>query len=246
MAASALVRVSLSIGPGKITAADAESWDWAAEGDEEAGIELNAGRSLVELAVTNTGDRPIQVGSHYHFIETNKALVFDRAKAYGRRLNVPSGSAVRFEPGDSKVVTLVEIAGKKRVVWSIKSVPQLRSDQQWRTAGAAAHTFDRGTDRLPEVLKRVEEGGFGHQVLARDRYAELFGPTAGDKVRLGDTNLVAEVEKDFTVYGEECKFGGTYWKEGVGGTREAWSKVLLSGLWCVAFRAGGFVPAGAC
>ena len=52
--------------------------------------------------------------------------------------------------------------------------------------------------------------------------------------------------QDFTVYGEECKFGGTYWKEGVGGTREAWSKVLLSGLWCVAFRAGGFVPAGAC
>lgn len=137
--------------PGKVTAA------------EEAGVELNAGRSLLELEVTNTGDRPIQVrsktplkgeeqgvlhgfgstfgrflefprvfwmvrcqvGSHYHFIETNKCLVFDREKAYGRRLNVPSGSAVRFEPGDSKVVTLVEIGGKKRVVGAL----EVREDQ---------------------------------------------------------------------------------------------------------------------
>ena len=70
---------------------------------QDGTIELNAGRTLVECSVTNTGDRPIQVGSHYHFLETNAALVFDRGLAYGRRLNVPSGSSVRFEPGESKV-----------------------------------------------------------------------------------------------------------------------------------------------
>src|SRR6266496_3221891 len=76
-------------------------------------IELNAGRATVELPVTNLGDRPIQVGSHYHFIETNAALQFDRGAAYGKRLDIPAGTAVRFEPGETKTVKLVEIAGKK-------------------------------------------------------------------------------------------------------------------------------------
>src|SRR5688572_14026416 len=76
-------------------------------------IELNAGRATAELAVTNLGDRPVQVGSHYHFIETNAALKFDRAVAYGKRLDIPAGTAVRFEPGEAKTVKLVEIAGKK-------------------------------------------------------------------------------------------------------------------------------------
>lgn len=76
-------------------------------------IELNAGRETVELDVTNLGDRPVQVGSHYHFIETNPALKFDRQAAYGKRLDIPAGTAVRFEPGDTKTVTLVEIAGNQ-------------------------------------------------------------------------------------------------------------------------------------
>jgi urease subunit gamma/beta len=79
----------------------------------EGGIELNAGRETASLAVTNLGDRPIQVGSHYHFIETNASLRFDRAKAYGKRLDIPAGTAVRFEPGETKTVKLVLIAGKK-------------------------------------------------------------------------------------------------------------------------------------
>ena len=79
----------------------------------EGEIELNAGRDTVSLPITNLGDRPIQVGSHYHFIETNAALRFARAKAYGRRLDIPAGTAVRFEPGETKTVKLVEIAGKK-------------------------------------------------------------------------------------------------------------------------------------
>jgi len=80
---------------------------------QEGDIELNAGRATLQLAVTNLGDRPIQVGSHYHFIETNAALKFDRGAAYGKRLDIPAGAAVRFEPGETKTVKLVEIAGKQ-------------------------------------------------------------------------------------------------------------------------------------
>jgi urease subunit gamma/beta len=79
----------------------------------EGELVLNAGRESISLQVTNLGDRPIQVGSHYHFVETNAALRFDRAQAYGRRLDIPAGTAVRFEPGETKTVQLVEIAGKK-------------------------------------------------------------------------------------------------------------------------------------
>jgi len=76
-------------------------------------IVLNAGRKTVELPVSNRGDRPIQVGSHYHFIETNRALAFDRRASYGMRLDIPAGTAVRFEPGETKTVTLVSIAGSR-------------------------------------------------------------------------------------------------------------------------------------
>jgi len=78
-------------------------------------IDLNKGRRTVTLQVTNSGDRPIQVGSHYHFFETNEALRFERAKAYGFRLNIAAGTAVRFEPGDRKRVTLVAFAGTREV-----------------------------------------------------------------------------------------------------------------------------------
>jgi len=78
-------------------------------------IELNAGRSTVTVKVANTGDRPIQVGSHYHFYETNQALAFDRSQAYGYRLNIPAGTAVRFEPGQERTVELVELAGQRMV-----------------------------------------------------------------------------------------------------------------------------------
>lgn len=79
----------------------------------EGTLLLNAGRSSISLRVTNLADRPIQVGSHYHFIETNPYLRFDREKAYGRRLDIPAGTAVRFEPGETKTVELVEIAGER-------------------------------------------------------------------------------------------------------------------------------------
>ena len=84
--------------PGEITTAAGE-------------LELNAGRKTVTVKVTNTGDRPIQVGSHYHFYETNASLDFDRKLAYGCRLNIAAGTAVRFEPGQSRTVELVALAG---------------------------------------------------------------------------------------------------------------------------------------
>jgi urease subunit beta len=81
----------------------------------EGELKLNAGRNTVTLSVANTGDRPIQVGSHYHFFETNPALEFDRDKAKGFRLNIAAGTAVRFEPGQSREVELVEVGGKKAI-----------------------------------------------------------------------------------------------------------------------------------
>ena len=81
----------------------------------EGSIEINAGRRTLRVTVANTGDRPVQVGSHYHFFETNDALHFDRAAARGFRLNIPAGTAVRFEPGQSREVELVELAGSRTV-----------------------------------------------------------------------------------------------------------------------------------
>jgi urease subunit beta len=78
-------------------------------------LELNGGRPVVTLTVANTGDRPVQVGSHYHFFETNEALRFDRSLARGMRLDIPAGTAVRFEPGQSREVTLVALAGSRKV-----------------------------------------------------------------------------------------------------------------------------------
>lgn len=99
-----------------------------AEGD----IVANANRQTVVLTVANTGDRAIQVGSHFHFYEVNRALRFDRPKAFGMRLNIPAGTAVRFEPGDEKRVTLVEIGGARQV-WGLNGL----------TNGAAAPDLGR-------------------------------------------------------------------------------------------------------
>jgi urease subunit beta len=82
---------------------------------QDGEIELNAGRKTVTLTVSNTGDRPIQVGSHYHFFETNPALKFERKKARGMRLDIAAGTAVRFEPGQSREVTLVAISGARKI-----------------------------------------------------------------------------------------------------------------------------------
>ncbi|WP_077490716.1 urease subunit alpha [Sinomonas mesophila] len=158
-----------------------------AQGD----IVLNAGRPVSELEVTNTGDRPVQVGSHYHFAEANKALAFDRAAARGRRLDIPAGTAVRFEPGDAKTVRLVPLGGA-REVYGLRNLTNGPLD---KPAEMGAGDAEMGSP-IP------------NRAIPRAQYAQLYGPTTGDRIRLGDTDLWAEVERDLTVYGEEVVFGG--------------------------------------
>jgi urease beta subunit len=109
----------------------------------EGAVIANEGRRETELEVANTGDRPIQVGSHFHFFEVNRALRFDRAAAFGMRLNIPAGTAVRFEPGDTKKVALVEIGGAKHV-YGLNGL----------TNGLANESTK------PNALKRAAEHGF--------------------------------------------------------------------------------------
>jgi urease subunit gamma/beta len=111
----------------------------------EGDLEMNAGRKSATLSVTNLGDRPVQVGSHYHFIEANASLKFDRALAYGMRLDIPAGTAVRFEPGETKTVPLVEIAGA-RVIRGGNNL----ADGSVSDAGREA------------ALQRVVQQGFAH------------------------------------------------------------------------------------
>ena len=115
--------------PGELLAQDGE-------------LELNAGRATVTLTVANTGDRPIQVGSHYHFAETNAALDFDRAQARGYRLNIAAGTAVRFEPGQSRTVELVALAGA-RVVYGFTGAVMGPLDVTVRANAARRSTATR-------------------------------------------------------------------------------------------------------
>jgi urease subunit gamma/beta len=111
-------------------------------------IEINAGREAIHLSVTNSGDRPIQVGSHYHFSETNRALVFDRARAYGRRLDIPAGTAVRFEPGQTRTVPLVEIAGHRVVRGGNALAEGPVTDETRTTMKTRATTRGFGTEQV--------------------------------------------------------------------------------------------------
>ena len=106
-------------------------------------IELNAGRPTKELLVANTGDRPIQVGSHCHFFESNRALKFDREQAFGFRLSIPAGTAVRFEPGEEKRVTVVALAGK-RIAYGINGLTNGSLDDPSVKADALARAAEQG------------------------------------------------------------------------------------------------------
>lgn len=170
----------------------------------EGRVVMNAGRKRVSVKVTSRGDRPVQVGSHYHFVEVNPKLEFDRKKARGYRLDIAAGTSVRFEPGDSRTVTLVQIAGRQNI--------------EGGNGMATGHIHD---DSVAEgMMRKLQAGGFLHvdqpdadqrldpYTLDRDAYITMFGPTVGDKVKLGSTDLWITVEKDLTTYGDECTFGG--------------------------------------
>ncbi len=137
----------------------------------------------------------VQIGSHYHFIEANTALSFDRGRAYGKRLDIPAGTAVRFEPGDMKTVTLCTIGGA-----------QIISGGNLLATGPLNHAsldsilsrlLDRGFLSTPEPdAPDVREDTF----INREAYVSMFGPTTGDRIRLGDTELWVVVERDEVSY----------------------------------------------
>ena len=156
---------------------------------KDEAIVINAGRAVQTIMVKNTGDRPIQIGSHYHFAEVNDALAFDRDKALGFRLNILSGTAVRFEPGQAREVELVAFGGNKAIF------------------GFAGRVMGQATSSL-DTATPISKSATSQKSVPRQMYAEHFGLTVGDKLRLADTELWLEVEKDFTTYGEEVKFGG--------------------------------------
>ncbi|WP_379543280.1 urease subunit alpha [Psychrobacter sp. R86515] len=182
---------------------------------QDGDIILNQGRRVQTISVSNTGDRPIQIGSHYHFYEVNDALSFDREQTRGFRLNIISGTAVRFEPGQSREVELVAYAGKQDVYGFAGRVM------------GAAHP-----DKASESTTDQKVTATSQKRVSRRIYAEHFGPTTGDKVRLADTELWLQVEADLTshkdtavdqadtsqsdgssresieIKGEEVKFGG--------------------------------------
>lgn len=181
---------------------------------QDGDIILNQGRPVQTLSVTNTGDRPIQIGSHYHFYEVNDALSFEREQTRGYRLNIISGTAVRFEPGQSREVELVAYAGKQAVYGFAGRVMGAVKPEQ---------ATDKAIDKKATTSQKQ---------VSRRIYAEHFGPTTGDKVRLADTELWLQVEADLTshkdtitdqiealqrgesisqsteIKGEEVKFGG--------------------------------------
>ncbi|PWN51263.1 putative urease [Violaceomyces palustris] len=178
--------------------------------DDAPPIKLCPNRKRVRVKVTNTGDRPIQVGSHYPFLETNAALSFPRLAALGKRLDIAPGTAIRFEPGDSKTVSLVEIGGTRI----------LAGGNGLATGPLESFASDASRKAL---AKRITEAGFADEdedsdmldsdppapfELSRSAYASLYGPTTGDKVRLGDSPLWITVERDSTTHGDELKFGG--------------------------------------
>ena len=164
-------------------------------------IIANKDKKTIKLKVSNTGDRPIQVGSHTHFSEANKALEFDREKSLGFHLNVPSGTSVRFEPGESKHVEIVEFGGTKTIFGFSGLVS---GDLESKKDEAIKNINENNFKNISENI----EGESNSLEIPRNRYVELFGPTVGDKVRLADTELVIEIEKDLIKYGDELVFGG--------------------------------------
>ncbi|KAE8711689.1 Urease [Hibiscus syriacus] len=149
------------------------------------------------------------IGSHYHFIEVNPHLDFDRSKALDMRLNIPPGTATRFEPGDSKTVVPVSIGGN-RVIRGGNGIVDGPVDIA-NIETVVEITRSEGYENMEDT--NASEGETGQDsdftaTISSEAYANMYGPTTGDKIRLGDMNLYAEIERDFAVYGDECVFGG--------------------------------------
>ncbi|WP_440220184.1 urease subunit alpha [Dietzia sp. MNB45] len=195
-------------------------------------IELGAGRATIEVRVTNTGDRAVQVGSHYHFFEANRELRFNRLAAYGRHLAIGAGLAVRFEPGQTRTVRLVDFAGE-RVCHGFSGLvdgplddPAVREQALERmVAGGFLHSGgdddspdnnDDDNDEVAPAPDAVPAAEGPPTVLPRATYTDIYGPTVGDRLQLADTDLVIEIATDHNAvttdgssgYGDEAVYGG--------------------------------------
>ncbi|XP_041479746.1 urease-like isoform X2 [Lytechinus variegatus] len=200
-------------------------------GASDEPIALNTDRPTKKLKVTSTCDRPIQIGSHYHFIEANKYLTFDRWASLGMRLNIPSGTAVRFSPGETREVNLVNIAGKRVIRGGNGLVdgPVSGASETVLRDKIVQQSFGNQSQAVAETVSNFR------CLMPRMNYIHTYGPTVGDKVRLGDTSLVIEVEQDLISvingqlkYGDECKFGGgKVLREGMGQAAHLASKETL-------------------
>lgn len=144
------------------------------------------------------------MGSHYHLIEANPQLEFDRIKAYGYRLDIAAGTSVRFEPGTTKTVTIVEIGGSK-VIRGGNSIASGKVDL-FTAEQIRRRLVEAGFADSPDP--HGDTGPIDMASIDRQAYATMFGPTTGDLIRLAATDLWIKVERDCTAYGDECKFGG--------------------------------------
>ncbi|WZH42201.1 Urease [Fusarium acuminatum] len=180
---------------------------------ESGDIVLYEGRPRTRVTVTNKGTRAVHIGSHFHFMETNPDLEFDRTKAYGYHLDLPAGDFLRFEPNEPKTVTLVQVGGS-RVIQGGSGFSKGPVDPKY----------------VDKILQRLKQAGYRHSSeqsktqehiepcsIDRTKYASAYGPTTGDLLRLGSTDLWVKIERDHTTYGDECTLGcGKTIRDGMG------------------------------
>lgn len=212
------------------TATACKSGSEQQQAEPEELIRLNGhAKECTLLDVFNSSSEAISVGSHFAFIEANKALQFDRALANGLRLNIPSGDTVRFEPNATKVVPLIAIAGQRLVKGANNLV-----DGEVGVDGGDAGSSEDGSAQLKRTMRRVAKRGFGNRPrkaieqadidavnkefslnmpatwwvqMPREVYSRRYGPTVGDRIHLADLGLVVQIERDFINYGDELTFG---------------------------------------
>ncbi|CAF1081980.1 unnamed protein product [Adineta ricciae] len=190
-------------------------------------IIINADRDSIYITVTNESSELISIGSHFHFIEANRHLAFDRTLAYGMRLNIPAGDILTFNPNEQKEVPLIPIGGQ-RIIHGGNGLfdgpvsdENLKKNQKNLRKNNFLHVDEKTS--IEKANSRQTK-----YPIPRDLYLGRYGPTTGDRILLGDTNLIIQIENDLTTYGEECVFGlGKVLREGMGQASNTRNDVAL-------------------